>query len=54
MRWAWPFTSRDGQIHVYTSLIIAPSTIIAGLVARLNEELLAAGRPPLGFLNPLL
>jgi subtilase family serine protease len=28
--------------------------IFAGLVASINDELLRAGRPPLGFLNPWL
>jgi hypothetical protein len=41
-------------LPVLTSGSSASAPIIAGLVARLNEELLAAGRPPLGFLNPLL
>ncbi|KAF7332453.1 Peptidase S53 domain-containing protein [Mycena kentingensis (nom. inval.)] len=32
----------------------AATPVVAGLVALLNDARLAAGRPPLGFLNPLL
>ncbi|CAN0360739.1 unnamed protein product, partial [Discosporangium mesarthrocarpum] len=32
----------------------ASSPALAGLISLLNERLLAAGRPPLGFLNPAL
>lgn len=30
------------------------AAVLAGMVALLNDELLAAGKPPVGFLNPLL
>jgi tripeptidyl-peptidase-1 len=32
----------------------ASSPVVAGVFAKLNEVRLAAGKPPLGFLNPLI
>jgi tripeptidyl-peptidase-1 len=30
----------------------ASTPVVAGAIALLNDELLAAGKPPMGFLNP--
>jgi tripeptidyl-peptidase-1 len=32
----------------------ASAPTFASIIALLNDELIAAGKPPLGFLNPLL
>lgn len=44
---------RNGHIET-TGGTSASGPILAGLVTLLNDQRLAAGRPPLGFLNPFL
>ena len=43
----------DGQERVIGGTS-ASTPVIAGMIALLNDKMLSAGKPPMGFLNPLL
>ena len=47
--------SCQAKVELHASAAPAVATpVVAGVVAKLNEARLSLGKPPLGFLNPLL